>query len=93
MDASIAMMPMTAKSSMSVKRIRRSAIELDRRFGLKERVSSVLSLQSDELETEAGQALLTDAVRRVEDAVIEERKWLLRTHTGSRHETDCPAGT
>ena len=43
-----------------------AAIEMDRRFGLKERVSSVLSLRDDELETEAGRALLRDASRRVE---------------------------
>ncbi len=50
-----------------------AAIELDRRFGLKERVSSVLSLRSDELETEAGQALLQDASRRVESIVVREQ--------------------
>lgn len=50
-----------------------AAIELDRRFGLKERVSSVLSLRSDELETEAGQALLNDASRRVESIEVREK--------------------
>jgi hypothetical protein len=50
-----------------------AAIELDRRFGLKERVSSVLSLQSDELETEAGRALLNDASRRVESLEVREK--------------------
>ncbi|MEX0820488.1 MAG: hypothetical protein WD070_12880 [Pirellulaceae bacterium] len=50
-----------------------AAIELDRRFGLKERVSSVLSLPSDELETEAGQALLKDAARRVESLEVREK--------------------
>lgn len=50
-----------------------AAIELDRRFGLKERVSSVLSLQNDELETEAGQALLNDASRRVETLDVREK--------------------
>jgi hypothetical protein len=50
-----------------------AAIELDRRFGLKERVSSVLSLEADELETEAGQALLTDAIRRVESLEVREK--------------------
>ncbi len=50
-----------------------AAIELDRRFGLKERVSSVMSLHSDELETEAGQALLSDAVRRVESLEVREQ--------------------
>ncbi len=50
-----------------------AAIELDRRFGLKERVSSVLSLPSDELATEAGQALLNDTVRRVESLEVREK--------------------
>lgn len=42
-----------------------AAVELDRRFGLKERVSSCLALTENELNTEAGQALLDDASRRV----------------------------
>jgi len=42
-----------------------AAIEIDRRFGLKERVSSTLAMDPQERETEAGQALLKDAVRRV----------------------------
>ena len=57
--------------------IRRSrleaAIEIDRRFGLKERVSSTLALGSEELETEIGQALMTDAVRRVERIDVREQ--------------------
>lgn len=50
-----------------------AAIEIDRRFGLKERVSSVLALSPEDLETEAGQALLSDAVRRVERVDIPGR--------------------
>jgi hypothetical protein len=42
-----------------------AAIEIDRRFGLKERVSSTLAMAAEERETEAGQALLHDAIRRV----------------------------
>src|SRR4051794_9691677 len=46
--------------------IRRSkldaAIELDRRYGLKERVSSTLALSRDELNSDVGQALMSDAV-------------------------------
>jgi hypothetical protein len=57
--------------------IRRSrldaAIELDRRFGLKERVSSTLALGPEELDTEIGQALVTDAVRRVERIDVREQ--------------------
>jgi chemotaxis protein histidine kinase CheA len=50
-----------------------AAIELDQRFGLKERVSSTLALSEAELETEAGQALLTDATRRVAQVEVAEK--------------------
>lgn len=50
-----------------------AAIELDRRFGLKERVSSTLALGPEELETEIGQALMSDAVRRVERIDVREQ--------------------
>ena len=43
-----------------------AAIELDHRFALKERVSSALALTPADRRTEAGEALLADAVRRVE---------------------------
>ncbi|MEX2561170.1 MAG: hypothetical protein WD403_14710 [Pirellulales bacterium] len=43
-----------------------AALEIDRRFGLKERVSSTLALDSAERESPAGRALTDDAVRRVE---------------------------
>jgi hypothetical protein len=50
-----------------------AAVEVDRRFGLKERVSSALMLQPEERETEFGQALIRDAERRVEMIVVPER--------------------
>jgi len=50
-----------------------AAIELDRRFGLKERVSSTLALSPGERQTEIGQALVTDAVRRVERIDVREQ--------------------
>lgn len=50
-----------------------AAIEIDRRFGLKERVSSALSLAPEELDSEAGQALVSDAVRRVEALEVNEK--------------------
>lgn len=50
-----------------------AAIEIDRRFGLKERVSSSLSLTPDELASEAGQALLHDASQRVETLDVSEQ--------------------
>ncbi|HLA85426.1 MAG TPA: hypothetical protein VJL29_11585 [Thermoguttaceae bacterium] len=43
-----------------------AAVELDRRFGLKERVSSSLALSDDERHSPPGQALVNDATRRVE---------------------------
>jgi hypothetical protein len=43
-----------------------AAIEIDRRFGLKERVSTSLSLSEQEHNSQLGQALVADAMRRVE---------------------------
>ena len=43
------------------------------RFGLKERVSSTLALSPEERESAAGQALVADAVRRVEQIEVSER--------------------
>ncbi len=42
-----------------------AAIEIDRRFGLKERVASTLSMSPEDRQTEAGRALMKDTVRRV----------------------------
>lgn len=57
--------------------IRRSgleaAIEIDRRFGLKERVSSTLALSPEELQSEIGTALVSDAIRRVERIDVREQ--------------------
>lgn len=41
-----------------------AAIEIDRRFGLKERVSSTVAMPPEDRHTEAGRALVADAVRR-----------------------------
>ncbi len=43
-----------------------AAIEIDRRFGLKERVASSLGLSEEERATDAGRAVVEDAMRRVE---------------------------
>jgi myosin heavy subunit len=43
-----------------------AAIEVDRRFGLKERLSSALTLDSEIAETSVGQALLNDAADQAE---------------------------
>jgi hypothetical protein len=50
-----------------------AAIEIDRRFSLKERVSSALALTPSDRESEAGEALLTDAVRCVERLDVHGR--------------------
>jgi hypothetical protein len=50
-----------------------AAVEIDRRFGLKERVSSTLSLARDQLQTEIGQALVHDAQQRVGRIDVAER--------------------
>src|SRR5690606_11017056 len=50
-----------------------AAIELDRRFALKERVASTLALSPDEAQTDIGQALIADASRRVAELDVAER--------------------
>jgi len=50
-----------------------AAMEIDHRFGLKERVSSTLALSAYERQTEAGQALVDDAVRRISRLDVTER--------------------
>ncbi|MHC4178488.1 MAG: hypothetical protein ACYSWU_13335 [Planctomycetota bacterium] len=50
-----------------------TAIEMDRRFGLKERVSSTLSLAPEDRDTKAGRALVKDAVRRLERVDVASR--------------------
>jgi hypothetical protein len=50
-----------------------AAIEIDRRFGLKERVSSALAMPEEDLESEAGQTVLGDATRRVARLEISEK--------------------
>ncbi len=50
-----------------------AAIELDRRYGLKERVSSTLALAPSEMETEIGKALVADAIRKVERIDVREQ--------------------
>ncbi|MFV2066727.1 MAG: hypothetical protein ACC645_07065 [Pirellulales bacterium] len=50
-----------------------AAIELDLQFGLKERISSSLSLSSSERMSQAGQALIRDACRAVERIDVPDR--------------------
>ncbi|MBI1904292.1 MAG: hypothetical protein HYS13_24620 [Planctomycetia bacterium] len=49
-----------------------AAIELDKRFGLKERVSSALSLAPEDRESPFGQALAEDALRRARNLHVSE---------------------
>lgn len=50
-----------------------AAVELDSRFGLKERVASSLSLTPTTVETPAGRALLADALRAVGRVNVDDR--------------------
>ena len=50
-----------------------AAYEIDRRFGLKERVATACSLTPDELATQAGQAVLDDAQRQILRVHVAER--------------------
>ncbi|MEM8947191.1 MAG: hypothetical protein AAGD11_18600 [Planctomycetota bacterium] len=50
-----------------------AAVEIDQRFGLKERVASSLSLSPTDAETEAGRALLSDAVRAVGRIDVDDK--------------------
>ena len=50
-----------------------AAVEIDRRYGLKERIASSLSLTPQDAETPAGQALLNDAMRAVGRIDVEEK--------------------
>ncbi len=50
-----------------------AAVEIDRRFGLKERIASTLSLKQAQLDSPIGQALVHDAQRRIDQIDVSER--------------------
>lgn len=50
-----------------------AALEIDRRFALKERVSSTLAMPPEDRDTAAGRALAEDAVRRLRRLDLAER--------------------
>jgi hypothetical protein len=50
-----------------------AAMEIDRRFGLKERIASSLSLSADDASTPAGNALINDALHSIGRLEINER--------------------
>ncbi len=50
-----------------------AALEIDSRYGLKERVSTTLQMQDTERRTQVGQALAEDATRRVSRIDVGER--------------------
>ena len=53
-----------------------TAVEVDQRFKLKERLSSALSLTEQELESDAGRALVEDAQKRAEALDVGEQfRW------------------
>lgn len=58
-----------------------AAIEIDRRFGLRERVASTLSLSAAEQQSAAGRALVKDAVRAASRIDVAER---FRVRFGNR---------
>jgi len=49
-----------------------SAIEIDRRFGLRERISSALQLNATEKQTPVGEALLNDAAAKAERIEVQD---------------------
>lgn len=50
-----------------------AAMEIDRRFGLRERLSSALMLGPEDRETELGQALTADAQKRAEQLDVRDK--------------------
>ena len=50
-----------------------AAVEIDRRFDLRERVASSLSLSPDDQTTDAGSALMSDAVRAVGGIDVDDK--------------------
>ncbi len=56
-----------------------AAVEIDRRFGLRERLSSVLVMSKEDTETDLGQALAADAQKRAEKLDVRDKfQWGLR---------------
>lgn len=53
--------------------LERAAAEVDARFGLQERLSSVLTLSAESRQTEIGQALVADAEHRAQPIDVRER--------------------
>lgn len=53
--------------------MREAAVEVDRRFGLRERISSAITMDPGACPTAFAEALLADANRRAEPLVISER--------------------
>jgi hypothetical protein len=58
-----------------------AAIEIDRRFDLRERVASSLSLSPDDQKSEAGRAVVNDALRAIRRIDVNEK---FRVHVGRR---------
>lgn len=58
---------------MTAPSVSRVAAEVDSRFGLRERLSSVMTLAAGDRESVMGQALVADAVRRAEPIDVRDR--------------------
>lgn len=69
----VALLTATTWTYVVRKRISDAAVEVDRRFGLRERVASSLLLSDEDVQTEFGKALLQDAERRVARVNIAEK--------------------
>jgi len=68
--ASIAVILQTIRTAPSLSR---SALELDARCGLQERITTLILLRPQDVATPAGQALLTDAEKRVAELNVASR--------------------
>jgi chemotaxis protein histidine kinase CheA len=56
-----------------------AAVEIDRRFGLRERLSSVLVMSKEDTDTDLGKALAADAQKRAEKLDVRDKfQWGLR---------------
>lgn len=81
-STAVAMLFSAAIAILTAPSLAKVASEVDSRFGLCERLSSVVSLPSHERETPMGQALVEDALRRAEPLDVGDRFTLSPTRLG-----------
>lgn len=63
----------TVHAGITAPPVQRVAAEVDRRFGLRERISSAVNLKDDQQNTDFGMALQSDAAGRAEKLAIAEK--------------------